>query len=129
MQPTGRIAARFRWVVLVAGLALVIALAPACARHPYHAIDLRRAIAHGDPIRVTMKDGRIFGLNNPVVANDSLRGTVIAKPPVDLAVAVTDVLRVERMKSGPKAMIAIAAGAALAFILISTGVIGFGPVF
>lgn len=62
-----------------------------------------------------MKDGRIFGLNKPIVANDSLRGTVIANPPQPLVFAVADILRLERMQ---------AVGLLKALVLVVASVIG-----
>lgn len=106
------------------GFAICVALqllTAACTPKPYHAIDLHRAIARGDPIRVTMKDGRIFGLNKPIVANDSLRGTLRAKPPRDLAVPVDDVLRVERMQAiGPQRAFVLVVGMVLTYIFVDS---------
>ena len=97
----------------------VLLFTAGCAPKPYHAIDLRGAIAHGDPVRVTMKDGRIFRLDKPVVVNDSLRGTVVAKPPSDLAVPVSDVLRVERMQAvGPRKALVLVVASVLGIILV-----------
>ncbi len=118
---------RFRCPALAASRALrfavcvgIMLFAAACAPKRYHAVDVRRAIAHGDPVRVTMRDGRIFGLNDPAVANDSLRGTVMAKPPHDIAVAVTDVLLVERMQAvGPLKTLVLVTASVIGLILIN----------
>lgn len=123
-RPTSGKAAPWSRVLGVAGFAVTLVLAQGCARQSYQPIDLARAISHGNPIRVTMRDGRIFPLEKPVVVNDSLMGTVPGKPPRDIAVPANEILRVERMQSGPKALVALLGGAALLVILIVSGVIG-----
>lgn len=109
-----------RTVGFAISAAVLQLLVAACAPKPYHPIDTQRAIGHGDPVRVTMKDGRIFGLNKPIVANDSLRGTVIANPPQPLAFAVADILRLERMQAvGPLKALVLVVASVIGIILIN----------
>lgn len=112
-------AARFRRRIFdFISLAMAVAVAAGCARQPYHAVDLKSAIAHGDPVRVTMKDGRIFVLKKPVVVNDSLAGIIPTNPSREIMVPANEVLRVERMTSGPKFLLAALVGLTLAVLYV-----------